>query len=145
MARKQWRCFFCDEVFTRSKDAAEHFGVFDACEADVPACKIAAHEGHLVTYIRKLESEVRRYQSDDSDIMRSIMTLEANHRTALIRAEEAGYGKGVRDTLNMPASERERLLECDCQNPRPVSGAAGVSEDCPIHGKILGPPIFTVT
>ena len=56
MARKQWRCFFCDEVFTRAKDAAEHFGVDEACEADVPACKIAAHEGHLVKYIRKLEA-----------------------------------------------------------------------------------------
>lgn len=32
--RKQWRCFFCDEVFTRRKDAAEHFGRDDACEAE---------------------------------------------------------------------------------------------------------------
>lgn len=29
--------------------------------------------------------------------MRSIMTLEAEHRAALIKAEEAGYNKGVRD------------------------------------------------
>lgn len=95
--RKQWRCFFCDEVFTRFKDAAEHFGCDDACEADAPACKIAAHEGHLVKYIRKLEGELRRYMSEDSDVMRSIMTLESDHRQALIRAEEEGYNKGVRD------------------------------------------------
>lgn len=98
MSRKQWRCFFCDEVFTRFKDAAEHFGSDDACEADMPACKIAAHEGHLVHYIRKLEAELASYRSDDSDIMRSIMTLESDHRQALIRAEEEGYGKGIRDT-----------------------------------------------
>lgn len=95
--RKQWRCFFCDEVFTRFKDAAEHFGCDDACEADVPACKIASHEGHLVKYIRKLENELRRHMSEDSDVMRSIMTLEADHRQALIRAEEEGYARGVRD------------------------------------------------
>jgi hypothetical protein len=95
--RKHWRCFFCDEVFTRFKDAAEHFGVDDACEADVPACKIAAHEGHLVRYIRKLEHELRRHMTEDSDVMRAIMTLEAEHRQALIRAEEAGFEKGMRD------------------------------------------------
>ena len=90
--RKQWRCFFCDEVFTRRVDAAEHFG-----EEDYPACKIAPHEKHLITYIRKLQRELRRYRSEDSDVMRSIMTLEADHVTALRRAEEDGYNKGVRD------------------------------------------------
>jgi hypothetical protein len=95
--RKQWRCFFCDEVFTRRKDAAEHFGVDEGCEADVPACKIAAHEGHLVKYIRKLEAELRRYVSEDSDVMRSIMTLESEHRRALQREEEKGYERGVND------------------------------------------------
>lgn len=104
MARKQWRCFFCDEVFARFKDAAEHFGCDDACEADVPACKIASHEGHLVTYIRKLEKELRRYMAEDSDVMRSIMALEAGHRQALIRAEEEGYARGVRDTMTMQSA-----------------------------------------
>jgi hypothetical protein len=97
MARKQWRCFFCDEVFTRWKNAAEHFGCDEACEADMPACKLGAHEGHLVRYIRKLEKEVRRYMSEDSDVMRSIQTLEADHRQALVRMEQQGYDKGVAD------------------------------------------------
>lgn len=97
MARKQWRCYFCDEVFTRRKDAAEHFGVDEACESDTPACQISAHEGHLVKYIRKLEKELRRYMTEDSDVMRSIMTLESNHRQALISSEEKGYSKGVAD------------------------------------------------
>lgn len=102
--RKQWRCFFCDEVFTGFKQAAEHFGVDDACEADIPACKLTAHEGHLITYIRKLEKELRRYMTEDSDVMRSIQTLEADHRQALIRAEEAGYNKGVRDMATPKAA-----------------------------------------
>lgn len=103
MSRKQWRCFFCDEVFTRRQDAAEHFGCDDACEADIPACRLTAHEGHLVHYIRKLENELRRYQTEDSDVMRSIMTLEADHRQALIRAEEDGYNKGVQDMKELAA------------------------------------------
>lgn len=93
--RKKWRCFFCDQVFTSRAAAAEHFGCDDACEADIPACQIARHEGHLVTYIRKLENELRRYMSEDSDVMRSIMTLEVEHRQALIRADEEGFNKGV--------------------------------------------------
>jgi hypothetical protein len=94
---KQWRCFFCDEVFTRWKDAAEHFGRDDACETDVPACKIAAHEGHLITYIRKLEDQLRRYMADDSDVQRSIMTLEAEQAKAIRTAEDRGYARGVSD------------------------------------------------
>jgi hypothetical protein len=97
MARKQWRCFFCDEVFTRYQDAAEHFGCYDACEADVPACKIAAHEGHLVKYIRKLENELRRYMREDSDVMRSIAALEGEQAAAIREAEDRGYARGVAD------------------------------------------------
>lgn len=96
MARKQWRCFHCDEVFTTIACAATHFGLGDT----LPACKIAAHEVHLVWYIRKLEDQIAAYRSEDSDVMRSIWTLEADHRQALIRAEEDGYNKGVRDMQN---------------------------------------------
>lgn len=97
MARKQWRCFFCDEVFRRWKDAAEHFGCDDACEADTPACKIAAHEGHLVKYIRKLENELRRHMHEDTELHRSIYTLEAEKTAATLHAEEKGYERGVAD------------------------------------------------
>lgn len=34
---KQWRCFFCDEVFLNRHDAWLHFGD-EGCETDVPAC-----------------------------------------------------------------------------------------------------------
>jgi len=91
--RKQWRCFHCDEVFTNPNCAAVHFGLGDG----LPACKLAAHTLHLVRYVRELEERLSRYQAEDSDVMRSIYTLEADHRQALIRAEEDGYNKGVRD------------------------------------------------
>ena len=107
MARKQWRCFHCDELFTSPKWAAEHFG-FDLTAT--PACKLTSHEGHLVTYIRKLEAQLDSYRADDSDVLRSIMSLEADNRQAVQRAEEAGYAKGVRDTLAMPDDERAKLV-----------------------------------
>lgn len=97
MARKQWRCFFCDEVFTRRQDAGEHFGCDASCEADIPACQIKAHEGHLITYIRKCEREIRRYQSEDSAVMRSIMALEGEQDRKLREADERGYAKGVEE------------------------------------------------
>lgn len=35
---KQWRCYFCDEVFTTKEAAFHHFGPDDHEEQDVPAC-----------------------------------------------------------------------------------------------------------
>lgn len=98
MARKQWRCFHCDEVFESRRCAAEHFGK----DGDLTACRIKSHEGHLITYIRELEGQIERYRNDDSHVMRSMFTLEADHRQVLIRAEEDGYNKGVRDTTPFP-------------------------------------------
>lgn len=97
MAAKQWRCFFCDEVFTRAKDAAEHFGVFDSCEADIPACKLTEHEGHMLKYIRRLEAELRRHLREDTDLHRAIASLETESAGKIRAAEEKGYANGVSD------------------------------------------------
>lgn len=97
MSRKQWRCFFCDEVFTRAKDAAEHFGCDEGCEADVPACKLAAHEGHLIKYIRSLEKELRSRMHEDHDLHKAVYTLEAEKAREVREAEERGYNKAVQD------------------------------------------------
>lgn len=92
--RKQWRCFHCDEMFTNPKCAALHFG---SDESRTNACQLKSHERHLVDYIRELEAQLDGYRAEDSHVMRSIYSLEADHRRALIRAEEEGYGRGVRD------------------------------------------------
>lgn len=94
MARKQWRCFHCDAVFTRRKDAAEHFG---ADQTETPACCLRDHEHHLVHYIRRLEQDLARYREDDSDVMRAIYVLEAELPGKLRSAEEQGYERGLRD------------------------------------------------
>lgn len=99
--RKQWRCFHCDEVFRSARAAAEHFGADLLATA---ACQIKAHEGHLVTYIRRLEADLARCRAEDSDVMRSIMTLECEHGPALRRSEEEGYARGLRDGRGLVAA-----------------------------------------
>lgn len=94
MARRKWRCFHCGDVFTTARGATEHFG---GEEGAATACLIKAHEGHLVHRIRDLEDQLARYRAEDSDVMRSIMTLEADQRRALITAEEQGYARALRD------------------------------------------------
>jgi hypothetical protein len=92
--RKRWRCFHCDEVFTSERWARDHFG---ADQGATPACQIKGHEGHLITYIRKLEDDLAAYRAEDSDVLRAMYAAQAEHAQALRRAEEDGYNKGVRD------------------------------------------------
>jgi hypothetical protein len=92
-----WRCFFCDEVFTTRGLAAEHFGTEVGCDYPTPACQIKAHEGHLVTYIRKLEEELGVWNRESHQIQQSILTLEGEVADQVRRAEEAGYARGVAD------------------------------------------------
>lgn len=92
--RKTWRCFFCDAVFTRRIDAAEHFG---ASEMATPACQIKGHEHGLVGVIRKQEEELQRYRAEDSDLIRVVETLKSEHAAELRTAEETGFARGVED------------------------------------------------
>lgn len=96
--RKTWRCFHCDVVFMSPKHAEDHFG---ADESSVPACKLSSSEGHLVTYIRKLEKEIRSYRSEDHDILRAWMSKESEMAEKVQRAEERGYDKGVQEAKAM--------------------------------------------
>lgn len=98
--RKQWRCFHCCQVFTSAREAGIHFG---ADMAATCAC-VLPHEQHLVEHIRDLETQLDGYRTETNHIMQSIVTLEVAHRQALIRAEEDGYGKGVRDAQKLLAS-----------------------------------------
>jgi hypothetical protein len=91
-----WRCFHCDEVFTTPETAREHFGV----DADYePGCTAKLTEGDKAfeREIARLQAELERYDAEDSDKDREFHARRADHATALIRAEEAGYAKGVAD------------------------------------------------
>lgn len=96
---KTWRCFFCDDVFRSRESAARHFGKFDACEADEPACKLMTHQERFIEYVRGLEDEIRQYQDDNKPLQRAIWDLEATISDKIKHAEEQGYSKGVKDMM----------------------------------------------
>jgi diadenosine tetraphosphatase ApaH/serine/threonine PP2A family protein phosphatase len=100
VAKKSWRCFHCDEVFTGQREAATHFG--DDC-TDEPGCKLRMPSGELtlLRHIRKQDRELRRFRAEDSDVLRMMYGQSADHRQALIREEEGGFARGVRDTSNL--------------------------------------------
>lgn len=102
--RRQWRCYHCDTVFRSEREAGIHFG---ADEAATCAC-VLPHEQHLVEHIRDLERQLESYRTDSDQVMRSIMTLEDEHRRALVREEEKGYERGVRD-----GRDAERAAQTD--------------------------------
>lgn len=100
--RRRWRCFHCDEVFTRMEDAAQHFG---RDLRSLTACQIKGHENLLIKKIREQEELLSSYMNEDGAILRAMQAQQAEHAQALIRAEELGYNRGVRDaTLEHAAS-----------------------------------------
>jgi hypothetical protein len=102
---KTWRCFHCDEVFRTQVDARNHFG---STEASDPACKIKAPgEFALLQALRNSEDELARYRREDSDVLRAMWSMQADHATALQREEEKGYERGLRDAKETTSGERE--------------------------------------
>lgn len=93
--RKTWRCFHCDEVFRSARLAAEHFG--DEIYS-TPSCQIGGLR-HMVTLIRDQEKQLRSYCAEDTSLLRTLWSIESDHRQALRREEEKGYGRGLRDGM----------------------------------------------
>jgi hypothetical protein len=94
--RKTWRCFFCDDVFTRAEDAAEHFGGTLAATA---GCQIKGSDRGLLGALREAQAQLHRYHNEDSEIMRCMRSMQSEHGEAVRRAEETGYGRAVADML----------------------------------------------
>jgi hypothetical protein len=51
--------------------------------------------------LRRAEAELARYRAEDSDTDRAMHGMRADHARALIRAEELGYERGLRDAANV--------------------------------------------
>ena len=88
----EWRCFHCDEVFYDSESAAAHFGSSECAEV---ACKISDKE------LRQLQWELDRYRDEDGPKDRELAVMRSKHAQELLRAEEAGYDKGLQDGKNL--------------------------------------------
>ena len=103
-----WRCFHCGDTFTRAEErwARKHFGGDESAE---PVCLIrSAGEAALLTALRNAEDALARYRAEDTDLMRGMWAMQADHATALRREEERGYEKGMRDALIEPAAKLAR-------------------------------------
>ena len=100
----RWRCFHCNEGFTvdQEKHARDHFG--RDCTAE-PVCLIrTAGETALLSALREAEDSLQEYRAEDQKILRSMWSMQSDHGQALIREEEKGYNKGVRDTQDQIAA-----------------------------------------
>jgi hypothetical protein len=95
--RIHWRCFHCGATFTKTQVrwAREHFG---RDEGEQTVCLIrSAGESALLTALRNAQDELARYRTEDSDLMRAMWSMGADHAVALRREEERGYENGICD------------------------------------------------
>jgi len=97
-----WTCFHCGEHFPGNAGgvyaARLHFG---ASIHDQPKCQISAYR------LRAMETELRRYREEDTDLHRQIARMQADHAIALRRAEEKGYARGLKDSSQRGMSWEE--------------------------------------
>lgn len=97
--KEGWRCFHCDEVFHSTDEAREHFG---DTPCSTPLCQVDLEQ------IRDLENQLRLYRDEDTDLHRKIASMETQHTIDLMRAEEQGYARGLRDGRTLKLFRRER-------------------------------------
>lgn len=85
-----WRCFHCGETFTDPELARDHFGTDQLA---TPVCQIP----DLAHLLRLQEYELRRYREEDSQVIRQVYALGADHHGKLRDEEEKGYAHGLKD------------------------------------------------
>lgn len=101
MSTPYWRCFHCNECFTDTAKAQEHFGHGEHHE---PACQID------IAKYREMESYVQRAVDEDTDALRQVGRIQSDHVMALLREEEKGYARGMRDLQKESTAVIESLL-----------------------------------
>lgn len=109
--RIHWRCFHCGDVFTRAQElhARKHFG---RDEGEEPVCLIrSAGEYALLTALRDAQDELARYRAEDTNLMRALWSVQADHATALRLEEERGYAKGLADAREEQAAAPSPLTD----------------------------------
>lgn len=110
-----WTCFHCGETFKTFGSARDHFGADPSAQPGCLIDQVALEEGGkpergrgLLVALRKVEAELTRYREEDTELHREIHRLHSDHRQALVREEEKGYARGLRDGVNLPADSPER-------------------------------------
>lgn len=97
MARKKWRCFHCDDVFTSAYRARIHFG---SDEGKTPACLMGG-AASLLEALREAEDDAEKawaaIHNENTDAAKAYFAQASRHRKQLEAAEVAGYERGLRD------------------------------------------------
>lgn len=104
VARTEWRCFHCGDVFTDERCARLHFGRDEDSET---ACLIkAGAEQGLLGALREAEyaaADARHAIADETtDAAKAYYAQATRHAQALRNAEEAGYERGLDDGRALP-------------------------------------------
>lgn len=100
-----WRCFHCGDAFTKAQVrwARQHFG---RDEGELPVCQMRMPgEHHLLEALRAAQDELAVHRAEDTDLMRAIYAMRADHSSALRREEERGYEKGLADGRALSSEE----------------------------------------
>lgn len=117
---KEWRCFHCDESFPDRDAARLHFGT---SERQSPICAVDQAE------YRAMEKRMEAYNAEDAEIHHEMYAQRNRHAQELLRAEEKGYARGLKDAIpaavvRAPADLIQRL-----RNPQGVVSRASVHDD----------------
>ena len=80
-SRREWRCFHCDEVFTTTGAARDHFGERPEC---IPACQIkVGEERGLVMALRKAETKIAKFEDEKIAFLSTLETVVRQRDAAL--------------------------------------------------------------
>ncbi len=93
--KREWRCFFCDEVFTDRKEAALHFG----CEVtDQAACRtVTADEKGLLLIIADQAKQLWQWRNECDPLGQVLSLIDSKLSRDTRDAEERGYQRGLED------------------------------------------------
>jgi hypothetical protein len=127
-----WTCFHCGEHFLATwvgqRDARYHFG---PQPTDEPGCvmKLNRQERGPLAVLRNQEEELERNRAEDSEKDREMAAMRrSDHAQALIREEEKGYNKGVRDARAEDHADAERWRALMSSQRIRIMGSAGFAK-----------------
>ncbi len=109
----QWRCFHCGDSFTKEQfaHAREHFG---RDEGETPVCLMRVPgESGLIAALRKAQDELANWRAESDPLTRAIECQAADYEQRLIREEEKGYARGLKDYTKVEM-ERDILRAAMC-------------------------------
>ena len=132
-AKRQWRCFFCGEVFTDETAARAHFGDYD--DDCGPLCKMAAVDPGLAIQIGQFEAEIDSMRDDRQKLDQILDVLG-------IADSDIDPAQYVKDGFAQRDSALSQLAEARGENAwRPIESAPKDGSAFLAYGVHTGSPL----